>query len=145
MIDLLCDAFSPRRAQHLVTNCVFGQEITAFVGRVLAAVVGAKASDVLAQLVLCSRLEALGSSEDVALVGKSFSAEHARVGIDECDNVTATSVRRYVDREYIGVHKLENAGSMQEMTCIARARLSAPLSSYPNPSCVSTWQATSAT
>ena len=51
----------------------------------------AKASDVLVRFVLCSRLEVL---EDGILAGERFCSE--------------TSVRQYVDREHIGVHRFEN-------------------------------------
>ena len=121
-------------------NPVFGQEVAEFVGRVLAAVVGAKALDVLARLVLGSRLEALEGSEDVALAGESL--DHARVVVDKRDDVAATTIRRYVDREHVRVHELEKLcrltirprkrqpGSVREMTRIARARLPTSLSSY---------------
>ena len=51
----------------------------------------------LARLVLNSRLEALEGSEDIALAGESLDPEHAKVVVDERDNVAATSVRRYID------------------------------------------------
>lgn len=62
-----------------MTNPVFGQEISDFVGCVLAIIVRAKASEVFARLVLCSRPEALEGFKDVALSGKGFNAKHARV------------------------------------------------------------------
>ena len=121
---------------------VFGQEVAEFVGRVLAAVVGTQALDVLARLVLGSRLEALEGSEDVTLAGERLDPEHARVVVDKRDDVAATTIRRYVDREHVRVHELEKLcrltirprkrqpGTVREMTCIARARLPTSLSSY---------------
>ena len=49
-VDPHRDAVGRRRVRrwHLVLNPVFGQEVAELVGRVLAAVVGAKALDVLA-------------------------------------------------------------------------------------------------
>lgn len=76
---------------------VFGQEATKFLGCVIAAVVGAKALDVLAQLVLGDRLKALEGSEDVALAGKSLNPEHARVVVNKCDIVAATYIRPHID------------------------------------------------
>ena len=88
-------------------NPVFGQKFTESVGCVPVAIARAKALDVLARLVLCSRLEALEGSEDVALAGERLDPEHARVVVHERDDVATTSVRWYVDVEHVCVHKLE--------------------------------------
>ena len=122
-------------------NPVFGQDVAEFVGCVLAIVVGAKALlDVLARLVLSSRLEALEGSEDVALTGESLDPEHARVVVDERDQLATTSVRRYSDGEHVRVHKLKKfcgltirprkrqPGGVREMTRIAQAKLPTSLS-----------------
>ena len=53
-----------------------------------------------------SRLEALEGSGDVALAGESLDPEHARVAVDERDDVATTSVQQYVDCEHVWVHEI---------------------------------------